>query len=289
VGYADAWEQELLQRMERWHRVASEREAFEEHLPPNDRLDDVGWEIFRSCTARGMSAEEAAHQAMTGTYRLRRMVRDNVQAGEIRDLVHLLEQLLPGPARGTPFDTQAPQQLEFWREHLPDTRFVYFIQAGDTGPVKIGLANTPEERARTLQTGNHRELHLRHVVPGSGDVERQLHDRFAAARIRGEWFGRAYLALILMFAAGLADDLVHNYDGSGFAPELRYGRIRSASEVERIRRDIERVYNRVSWVHQIAEYLRLDMGEVEDHLRYMTGSTLYDVNWGGHDLLAPYH
>jgi hypothetical protein len=31
------------------------------------------------------------------------------------------------------------------------------------------------------------------------------------------------------------------------------------------------------------------MGEVEDHLRYMTGSTLYNVKWSGQDLLAPYH
>ena len=231
-----------------------------------------------------MSGEEAAHQAMNGNYRLRRMVRDNVQDGEIRELVHRLNQLREGPARDTPFDTQAPEQLEFWKRHLPNSRFVYFIQAGDTGPVKIGLAGDPERRVRELQTGNHRDLVIRHIVPGDRHVERQLHHRFRAARIKGEWFGRSYLAMILMFASGLADEMLHAYDGSGYPPTLAHGQIRSASELERIRRDIERLYHRCSSVQDIARFLLMDVEEVRDHLREMSKSSLYSVQWWTYDL-----
>ena len=55
-----------------------------------------------------------------------------------------------------------------------------------------------------------------------------------------------------------------------------------------MRRDIERVYNRVSTVTDIARFLRLDISEVEDQLQFMTKSTLYNVKWSGYDLLAPY-
>jgi Meiotically up-regulated gene 113 len=289
VGYGEAWEQELLERIGHWYEVRVDREEVERALAPDERLDEVGWEIFRACTARGMRPEEAAHQAMADRYAKRCRIRDDVQGGEIRELVHRLDQLRPVPSRDTPFDTQAPDQLAFWSRHLPGTRFVYFIQAGDTGPVKIGLANEPETRTRTLQTGNHRELHLRHVIPGDEGIERQLHDRFREARIRGEWFGgAAYLAMILIFAGGLADEMVHTYDGSGYAPRLDHGQIRTASEIELMRRDIERVYNRVSTVTDIARFLRLDVSEVEDQLQFMTKSTLYDVKWSGYDLLAPY-
>jgi hypothetical protein len=78
------------------------------------------------------------------------------------------------------------EELAFWKERLPTTRFVYFIQQGNTGPVKIGIANDPRKRLGNLQTGNPAELHLRHVVPGDRDLENQLHHRFREARIRCE-------------------------------------------------------------------------------------------------------
>jgi hypothetical protein len=77
---------------------------------------------------------------------------------------------------------QAAQALE------PDTSTVtYFIQAG-VGPVKIGrstLLSLPS-RLSSLQGGNAERLYVIGVVPG--DVERELHERWAKHRIRGEWF-----------------------------------------------------------------------------------------------------
>jgi hypothetical protein len=66
--------------------------------------------------------------------------------------------------------------------------FVYFIQAGHDGPIKIGFAVDPAERLAMLQTGNHVELFLAAAMPGGIDLEQELHARFAEGRIRGEWF-----------------------------------------------------------------------------------------------------
>jgi hypothetical protein len=65
---------------------------------------------------------------------------------------------------------------------------VYFIQAGEGGPVKIGFANNPYERVAGLQTGHPEVLRLRAIMPGSAADEAALHQRFSGTRIRGEWF-----------------------------------------------------------------------------------------------------
>lgn len=65
---------------------------------------------------------------------------------------------------------------------------VYFVQEGDDGPIKIGVANDPFARLRECQVGNPRELNLLGVYVGGYPEERMLHRRFAAGRIRGEWF-----------------------------------------------------------------------------------------------------
>lgn len=69
---------------------------------------------------------------------------------------------------------------------------IYFIQEGEDGPVKIGYSKENcERRLSSLQTGNPRQLTLAAVRTGAHGMpakERELHDRFAAHRIRGEWF-----------------------------------------------------------------------------------------------------
>jgi Meiotically up-regulated gene 113 len=205
-------------------------------------------------------------------------------------LLSRMWELEPNIARRAPFDTKAPEQMEFWRENLPKSDFIYFIQHGNSGPVKIGLSNTPTRRASELQTGNPRELILRHVIPGDRGVESGLHERFRPARIRGEWFGRRYLSVILTFAAGLADEMVQAYDGSGHAPRLTRGEVRTAAEIEVIRRDIERLRRDVdARPRDIGKYLRLDPSEVEDHLIELSRSTLYcvgDLEWALSDPLT---
>jgi hypothetical protein len=66
--------------------------------------------------------------------------------------------------------------------------FVYFIQAGQDGPIKIGVAADPLLRLDDLQVGSPVALTLLAAIPGGAVHERQLHARFAEGRIRGEWF-----------------------------------------------------------------------------------------------------
>jgi hypothetical protein len=67
---------------------------------------------------------------------------------------------------------------------------IYFIQAGRSGPVKIGQTNKPIlQRLSGLQSGNHERLYILATIPDSNDTyERSLHRQFRPLHIRGEWF-----------------------------------------------------------------------------------------------------
>lgn len=65
---------------------------------------------------------------------------------------------------------------------------VYFIRAGNAGPVKIGWANDVEARRRGLQTSHHQPLRLIRTIEGRRQTEGWLHGHFAAQRLEGEWF-----------------------------------------------------------------------------------------------------
>ena len=74
---------------------------------------------------------------------------------------------------------------------------LYFIQQG-YGAIKIGIADDPESRLATLQTGNAKPLRLLLAVPFderrvAEQLERDLHASLAKYRIRGEWFNRRAL------------------------------------------------------------------------------------------------
>lgn len=67
--------------------------------------------------------------------------------------------------------------------------FIYFIQSGVDGPVKVGYsAARPEKRLAELQTGNPETLRLLGYVGGSEHLERHLHRVLHLWRRRGEWF-----------------------------------------------------------------------------------------------------
>lgn len=66
---------------------------------------------------------------------------------------------------------------------------IYFIQSGDSGPIKIGYTNgDAESRLRGLQTGNPEKLNLIMTMPGSINMEKKLHADFEKDRLNGEWF-----------------------------------------------------------------------------------------------------
>lgn len=65
--------------------------------------------------------------------------------------------------------------------------WVYLISDGGWA-YKIGWARNPEKRLAFLQTGHPEKLRIVAVIDGSREKERELHELFAASRIRGEWF-----------------------------------------------------------------------------------------------------
>jgi hypothetical protein len=67
-------------------------------------------------------------------------------------------------------------------------QLVYCIQSIPSGNVKIGIAENPAARLRTMQTGTWEELVLLWTLPGGADLERRLHRRFADYHIAREWF-----------------------------------------------------------------------------------------------------
>lgn len=67
---------------------------------------------------------------------------------------------------------------------------VYFIQAGDRGPVKIGYCRNGGawNRWHGLQQSNFAVLSIVGIIAGGVETEAYLHEHFHRLRIRGEWF-----------------------------------------------------------------------------------------------------
>jgi len=77
--------------------------------------------------------------------------------------------------------------------------FVYFIQAGDeNGPVKIGCSENPRMRLADLQTAHYEQLVLLGVLPGTLDLERELHRLAKDSFIRGEWYRPSPVVMMLI-------------------------------------------------------------------------------------------
>ena len=62
----------------------------------------------------------------------------------------------------------------------------YIIQGCDGGPIKIGKSSNVQDRLVALQGGRPRTVGVVGTI--DGDVEAELHKRFAAYRMCGEWF-----------------------------------------------------------------------------------------------------
>ena len=65
---------------------------------------------------------------------------------------------------------------------------VYFAQDVASGDIKIGTSKNVRGRVSKLCIETRRSLVVLATVHGSYQTEREMHQRFANARIRGEWF-----------------------------------------------------------------------------------------------------
>jgi hypothetical protein len=66
--------------------------------------------------------------------------------------------------------------------------FVYFVQAGVGGPIKIGWSQDVARRMAELQTANAHRLLLLGTQRGRMETEASMHAKFAHLRLEGEWF-----------------------------------------------------------------------------------------------------
>lgn len=82
-------------------------------------------------------------------------------------------------------DPDYPQDKYLQDCHEPS---VYFIQEGESGPIKIGHTNNIRMRLYNLQPGNPTPLRLLFMLEAPRGFERELHEQFAEHRIRSEWF-----------------------------------------------------------------------------------------------------
>ena len=72
------------------------------------------------------------------------------------------------------------------------TKFVYFMRpilpSGIESPIKIGCSREPFTRLKESEIWSPFPLEMLTMAPGGHGDERRLHRRFAAVRIRSEWF-----------------------------------------------------------------------------------------------------
>lgn len=72
---------------------------------------------------------------------------------------------------------------------MENNSFVYFVQAGTHGPVKIGRAISPAKRLAELQTAHYSDLRIIYQTTENEIInESVLHGVFGPFNIRGEWF-----------------------------------------------------------------------------------------------------
>jgi hypothetical protein len=83
-------------------------------------------------------------------------------------------------------ETKSVENLERLRK-TGFTTFVYIMEDLRNGIFKIGQSQTPEKRENTLQS-EVPEISLRFYIPAHDTAENELHELFAAKRVRGEWF-----------------------------------------------------------------------------------------------------
>lgn len=89
--------------------------------------------------------------------------------------------------------------------------YVYFVQSGTSGPIKIGQTMCDfRDRLTSLQTSSVEKLHPLGILVATDQFnEKSLHARFAGIRLHGEWFSPTPTLLeFIATHAGQFDDIM---------------------------------------------------------------------------------
>lgn len=74
------------------------------------------------------------------------------------------------------------------RKSCSEHSYLYFIEAVNTGYIKIGRSANPDRRLAQLATGSPNALVILGKISGGAALESEIHRRFEVDRERGEWF-----------------------------------------------------------------------------------------------------
>lgn len=83
------------------------------------------------------------------------------------------------------------QAVRYVPDYVPPTErdgFVYFVERGVGGPIKIGWSQDVDRRVTELQTANAELLRVIGKIPGRMRNEALMHERFSHLRMEAEWF-----------------------------------------------------------------------------------------------------
>jgi hypothetical protein len=95
---------------------------------------------------------------------------------------------------------------------MNDTHVYLISEAGDEGPIKVGISHGPRKRLLGFQTANPFELRIVHSFPMPSraiakEIERSFHETQKEHRLRGEWFdlsaGDALVILCMAISSAL--------------------------------------------------------------------------------------
>lgn len=89
---------------------------------------------------------------------------------------------------------------------------LYFFEAGDGGPIKIGRSRNVKKRLYAVQTSSPQKVRLLAVLGGEGWNEKVWHSVFRDLRMSGEWFEPDDDLLKAINLAAKGEDWWHHLD-----------------------------------------------------------------------------
>lgn len=136
-------------------------------------IDLVSLEVYCIYFEQGRSEDETA----------------SILGLDVADVARCVRSFNTFAITGTSKARRRPRSTDPANDNIEDEPgFVYFVQAVEGGPIKIGWSVDPDKRLKELQGGNPKELKLIGIEAGDMQHERELHGRFRDHRMFGEWF-----------------------------------------------------------------------------------------------------
>lgn len=144
---------------------------------PEALAEHMGWSVRR---VRKLARDLGACRVMGNRMAFLREDVIEILASQGAETELLTTNLFPPPPPAAP---QPRPSI-----HAPKQGYIYVIDCD--GFIKIGYSTDPRGRLSNLRVSSPLEITVLRVIEGTVADERELHNRFAAQRVRGEWFKR---------------------------------------------------------------------------------------------------